>query len=131
MLPGRDSASETDDELIDDLIDETVTQIPPEATQWMSRSIVEECDVIEGGFRVSLSTGQRQAAVHLPFSPAFGSIPDFECEPLDDSDVRIRTTAVHSYGVRIEVIRSANLETDECVEIGWCASAAATERAAA
>jgi hypothetical protein len=106
-------------------------QAGPDATQWMTRSVVDECDVMEGGFRVTLAVGQRQAAVHLPFSPAFSCVPEFECEPLDDSNVRIRTTAIHSYGVRIEASRSTNLDETECIEIGWCASAAMPERAAA
>ena len=103
----------------------------PETTQWMSRSTVEGTDVAEGAFRVAFEPGQKLAAVHLPFSPPLAGTPEFECEPVDESDVRLRTTAVHSYGIRVEVTRSSGLDEAETVELGWMASAAISEAVAA
>ncbi len=103
----------------------------PDTTQWMSRSCVEGLDVAEGSFRVRFVAGQRLAPVHLPFSPPLADTPEFECEPADDSDLRFRTTAVHAYGVRIEVSRSGDCSEEATVEVAWMASAALSDSVAA
>lgn len=103
----------------------------PDTTQWMSRSRVEGLDVAEGSFRVRFAAGQRLAPVHLPFSPPLADTPEFECEPADDCDLRFRTTAVHAYGVRIEVSRSGNCEEEATAEVSWMASAALSDSVAA
>lgn len=103
----------------------------PETTQWMSRSTVEGLDVAEGAFRVRFAAGQRLAPVHLPFSPPLADTPEFECESADGSDLRFRTTAVHAYGIRIEVSRSADCDQAATFEVAWMASAALNESVAA
>lgn len=103
----------------------------PETTQWMSRSQVEGLDVAEGSFRVRFAASQRLAPVHLPFSPPLADTPEFECEPADDSDLRFRTTAVHAYGIRIEVSRSADCDDEAVVEVAWMASASLSDSVAA
>lgn len=103
----------------------------PDTTQWMSRSRVEGLDVAEGSFRVRFVAGQRLAPVHLPFSPPLADTPEFECEPADESDLRFRTTAVHTYGIRIEVSRSNDCDKEATVEVAWMASAALSDSVAA
>ncbi|NQV26350.1 MAG: hypothetical protein HQ518_18500 [Rhodopirellula sp.] len=103
----------------------------PDTTQWMSRSQVDGLDVAEGAFRVRFAAGQRLAPVHLPFSPPLADTPEFECEPADDSDLRFRTTAVHAYGIRIEVSRSSDCNEEATVEVAWMASATLSESVAA
>jgi hypothetical protein len=103
----------------------------PDTTQWMSRSRIEGLDVAEGSFRVRFTAGQRLAPVHLPFSPPLTDTPEFECEPADESDLRFRTTAVHAYGVRIEVSRSGDCNEEATVEVAWMASAALSDSVAA
>ncbi|MBL6707217.1 MAG: hypothetical protein ISQ06_13990 [Planctomycetaceae bacterium] len=103
----------------------------PDTTQWMSRSRIEGLDVAEGSFRVRFAAGQRLAPVHLPFSPPLADSPEFECEPADDSDLRFRTTAVHAYGVRIEVSRSGDCGEEATAEVAWMASAALSDSVAA
>ncbi len=103
----------------------------PDTTQWMSRSRVEGLDVAEGSFRVRFAAGQRLAPVHLPFSPPLADTPEFECEPADDSDLRFRTTAVHAYGVRIEVSRVGDCCDEASVEVAWMASASLSDSVAA
>ena len=103
----------------------------PDTTQWMSRSRVEGLDVAEGSFRVRFVAGQRLAPVHLPFSPPLADTPEFECEPADESDLRFRTTAVHTYGIRIEVSRSSGCDEEATVEVAWMASAALSDSVAA
>ena len=103
----------------------------PDTTQWMSRSRIEGLDVAEGSFRVRFAAGQRLTPVHLPFSPPLADSPEFECEPADDSDLRFRTTAVHAYGVRIEVSRSGDCCEEATAEVAWMASAALSDSVAA
>jgi len=103
----------------------------PETTQWMSRSQVAGFDVAEGSFRVRFAASQRLAPVHLPFSPPLADIPEFECESADGSDLRFRTTAVHAYGIRIEVSRSAECDDEAVVEVSWMASASVSDSVAA
>lgn len=103
----------------------------PQTTQWMSRSTVDGADIAEGAFQVRFAAGQRLAPVHLPFSPPLAGTPEFECEPADDSELRFRTTAVHAYGIRIEVSRPADCDQDATVEVAWMASAAISESVAA
>ena len=97
----------------------------------MSRSQVEGLDVAEGSFRVRFAASQRLAPVHLPFSPPMADTPEFECEPADDSDLRFRTTAVHAYGIRIEVSRSADCDDEAVVKVAWMASASLSDSVAA
>lgn len=103
----------------------------PETTQWMSRSRMGDTDIAEGAFRVHFTAGQRLAPVHLPFSPPLADTPDFECEPTDESDLRFRTTAVHAYGIRIEVSRSGDCDEEAAVDVVWSASASLKESLAA
>ena len=103
----------------------------PDTTQWMSRSRVEGLDVAEGSFRVRFVAGQRLTPVHLPFSPPLADTPEFECEPADDSDLRFRTTAVHAYGVRIEVSRTGNCDEGATAEVAWMASSSLSDSVAA
>jgi len=96
----------------------------PETTNWMSRSLQDGCDVVEGGFRVEFAPGQRLVAVHVPFSPALAAVPEIECEPIDgDAEVRVRVTSIQAYGLRIEVMRGSGFEQQQKVELGYFASA--------
>ena len=104
----------------------------PETTHWMSRAVQDGCDVVEGAFRVDFEVGQKQVAIHLPIAPALPSAPEFECEPIDgDADVRIRVTATEAWGVRLEVVRSTDIDQPQAVQIGYFASAAVSQSAAA
>ncbi len=97
----------------------------PETTNWMSRSLQDGCDVIEGGFRIEFAPGQRQVAVHVPFSPALPAVPEIECEPIDgDADVSVRMTSIQAYGLRIEVTRQNGFEQRQQVQLAYFASAA-------
>lgn len=104
----------------------------PETTQWMSRSASDGYDAIEGAFRMGFAPGQRQVAIHQPFTPALASAPEIECEAIDgDAEVRIRVTSAEAYGMRIEVIRSGDLDQRQSVQLGYVASAAQAQSASA
>jgi hypothetical protein len=96
----------------------------PQTTQWMSRSVTSEGETAEGGCQAIFEPGQKLVAVHIPFAPAFDSLPDIECEPLDDSDVKIKVSTRHRYGVRVEVTRLDDLVAAQSIPLGWFAFAA-------
>lgn len=100
-------------------------------TQWMQRRLCDGCDVIEGRVRVTLPSGVKHVAVHVPFAPAFVTSPQFEAEPLSEADVEVRQTSLHCYGVRFEVTRRQRIHETASVEISYFASAAMCESAAA
>jgi hypothetical protein len=103
----------------------------PDAQQWMSRSRQDGYDVVEGEVQIDFEAGQRLVALHLPFSPPLAATPEFECEGLDEIELSFRTTARHTYGVRVEVSRSGALDEAATALIGWAASAEVGEEAAA
>lgn len=107
------------------------SQFEPETQQWMSRSRQDGFDVVEGEVQVNFDAGQRLVALHLPFSPPLAATPQFECEGLDETELSFRTTASHTYGVRVEVSRSGALESPATARIGWAASAEINEEATA
>lgn len=102
-----------------------------ETTQWMSRSLNETGDCAEGGCQAVFEAGQKLALIHIPFAPAFAVAPEFECEPLDESDVQIKTAARRSYGVRIEVTRKVDLDSEQTIPLGWFAFGETVEQPAA
>lgn len=103
----------------------------PSLTQWMRRALREGSDVVEGAVRVVLPVGAKQVAVHIPFAPAFSIIPDFEAEPLDEADVEVHLSSVHSYGVRFEVTRRTGLDMAVAVQVGYFATAETQDAVAA
>lgn len=107
------------------LLDElpTSAQFGADAQQWMSRSRQDGYDVVEGEVQIDFEAGQRLVALHLPFSPPLAATPEFECEGLDEIELSFRTTARHTYGVRVEVSRSGALDEAITARIGWAASA--------
>lgn len=123
------------DEINEDLIDESDQECPvrigPDTRQWMTRTIQVDREVIEGGCRIEFSAGQKQAVLHLPFTPALSGIPEFECEAIDGSDVRFRITARLPYGIRMEISRSSGLDQCQTVELGYSASAPLQRQSAA
>lgn len=107
------------------------TERDPHRIQWMQRSVREGCDTIEGSVRITFPRGVKQVAVHVPFTPAFSVTPEFEAEPLDDSEVEVQLSSLHTYGVRFEVSRRVKLQEEISVEIGYLATAELLEAAAA
>ncbi len=121
---------EPSDGRFDDVSEEDA-ELDSQRTQWMRRRVCEGCDIIEGRLRVTLPPGAKQVAVHVPFAPAFSMTPEFEAEPLDDCEVEVQCSSLHSYGVRFEVSRRQQLSDELTLEIGYCASASLIESAAA
>lgn len=99
--------------------------------QWIRRSTPEGADSLQILMRVTFPPGAREVAVHIPLWPAMTGIPVVDCEPLDASEVELRVTAAHTYGVRIEVRRSGACDEAHCVPIGVQIAAASQADAAA
>ncbi len=107
------------------------THFGADAQQWMTRSSQDGYDVVEGEVQIEFAVGQRLVALHLPFSPPLAATPEFECEGLDESELSFRTTARHTYGVRVEISRAGVLDAPATARIGWAASAEISEDATA
>jgi|GEM_PF-748038 len=132
VVPRDEAVSLVDepDALAELVEDSASARFGPDAQQWMSRSRQEGYDVFEGEVQIDFAVGQRLVAVHLPFSPPLAATPEFECEGLDETELSFRTTARHTYGVRVEVSRSGSLDEPATARIGWAASAEIGEDAA-
>ncbi len=103
----------------------------PEVVQWQARAVRDGHETLEGGMRVRFAAGVKQVALHLPFAPAFESLPTFDAEPLDDAEIEIVVTSLHAYGVRLEVRSKSRCEHDRLIEIGYSAVPSCEQSAAA
>ena len=103
----------------------------PDVVQWQARAVRDGQETLEGGMRVRFAAGVKQVALHLPFAPAFESLPSFDAEALDDADVEVVVTSLHAYGVRLEVRSRSRCEQDRLIEIGYSAVPSCEQSAAA
>ena len=60
-------------------------------TQWMSRRMTDDGEVIEGWMRVTFFSGQREATIHVSFCPPLAGSPEIETEDLEGADLEIRS----------------------------------------
>jgi hypothetical protein len=103
----------------------------PNTVQWLSRVIESDQENLEGVVTAVLVENERQVAVHIPFVPAFGATPEFECEPIHGESVDVRITQLKSYGVRLEIKRpKEDMHSPLTVQIGYVATCDAVESAA-
>lgn len=61
---------------------------------------------VNGVARLTFRPGERQTELHLAFCPSFPAAPEFHVEQSGGPDVRVKTTQVMPYGVRLEVQRA-------------------------
>jgi hypothetical protein len=66
-------------------------------------------DFLEGCVRVAFEAGQATAIVHIPVQPAMAAPPQVECEPVDDSPIRISADPVLPFGIRLVCRRSESM----------------------
>lgn len=98
-------------------LDSTTDEVPLHE-HFDRRSLPGGGEQIEAVLIARFFPGQRQTAVHLPIHPVLPHPPHVECEPLDESAVELQVTAVHGYGIRVEVKRTTSLDTEAAVPIG-------------
>ncbi len=99
-------------------------------TQWMSRRMTDDGEVIEGWLRVTFFSGQREATIHVSFCPPLAGSPEIETEDLEGADLEIRTASVFPFGLRMIARRSGSTQELQVARIGFVATAAANRRAA-
>jgi hypothetical protein len=99
VLPG------TQDE---QLIEAAAPLDDPAVSQAVTRRTTADSDSLEALLRVRFDPGQREVALHIPIWPAMAANPEVECEPLDASNVELRVSSAHTYGVRLEARRPAD-----------------------
>lgn len=80
----------------------------PAVSQAVTRRTTSDSDSLEALLRVRFDPGQREVALHIPIWPAMAANPEVECEPLDSSNVELRVSSAHTYGVRLEARRPAD-----------------------
>ena len=85
----------------------TEQELPEHVQQTLSRYLAEGRDHLEACVRVRFEPGQQSAIIHLPIQPAMHSIPEVECEPVGDEDVRITADPIQPFGVRLVCRRPA------------------------
>lgn len=68
-------------------------------------------EMVEGTIQVFFEVGQKRAHLHVPFSPPLAGLPEVECEPANDDQVRLKVAVRQPYGVRIEARRAEASES--------------------
>lgn len=101
-----------------------------DVTQWMSRRMTDDGEVIEGWMRVSFQSGQREATIHVSFCPPLPGSPAIETEDLEGADLEIRAASVFPFGLRMTARRSGSTQEPQVARIGFVATAAVHRRAA-
>lgn len=92
--------------------------------EWMERTTGASGEVtLQGKVQSEFAAGQSIATVHIPFCPAFGQIPEFSCEVIDEPSVRTRSPAVFRYGARLEIKRTGDTSGPARLEIRFRATA--------
>lgn len=99
-------------------------------TQWMSRRMTDDGELIEGWLRVEFPACQREATAHVSFCPPLSGPPDIETEDLDGADLEIRVGTAFPFGTRLTVRRSGSTSQPASVRIGFVAVVAANQKAA-
>lgn len=101
-LPGEEAGEYEDDE-------ETWNE---GTTQRTIRCRTEEgIDRFEGTFLVEFRPDQSTASVHVPFCPAFETIPSVDVYFLDEADAKLNVAETQLFGTRIDVKRKASAPT--------------------
>lgn len=139
------SSDDGHSELSDDELDESCVEgslcdieesVSPDVTQWLTRTLTADGEIIEGGVRIDFAEGQRDATVHVSFCPPLQSIPEVTTEDLDGLGVEIRVAATFAFGARLTIRRRVashergpRIPAETC-RIGFVAIAAPIRKAA-
>ena len=80
--------------------DETLRQ------QIIRTQTAEGLDRLDGTFCVEFPADAMTATVHIPFCPAFESVPKVQVFPVEATDVSLRVAVPKMFGVRVDVKRN-------------------------
>jgi len=80
--------------------------------QRMTRSTTAEgLDRLEGTFLAEFPVDAMTTTVHIPFCPAFESVPKVQVFPVEETDANLRIVSTKTFGMRVDVRRN-NLDID-------------------
>jgi hypothetical protein len=96
-LENRRSLQEKVDEFENDTL---ITQ------QILRRQTKEGTDRLEGNYLVEFFNDQSTATIHVPFCPAFDSVPKIEVFRLDNVEIKWNIFEPRNFGVRIDIKKS-------------------------
>lgn len=99
-------------------------------TQWMSRRVTDDGELVEGWLRIEFPAGQREATAHVSFCPPLSGPPEIETEDLDGANLEIRVGTAFPFGARLTVRRSGSTAQSHSARIGFVAVVAANQKAA-
>ena len=87
------------------------------ATEWTQRLTRSRGDGgserLDGWLRIALPAGRRAVPLHLPVYPPMPWVPEMEFEPESGPDVDVSVVAAFRQGIRLEIRRLGNADTDE------------------
>ena len=125
FVPADDSADENDV-----VAEQGESAHDEDITQWKSRRVTDDGELVEGWLRIEFPTGQREATAHVSFCPPLSGPPEIETEDLDGADLEIRVGTSFPFGARLTVRRSGSTAQPHSARIGFVAVVAANQRAA-
>jgi len=100
--------------------------------QWMQRTMDSHgTEQLKGITQVHFPSGQSIVTAHIPFYPPFAQTPIFHGQPVDGSEVRIRSSIAYAYGARIELKRQGPTHAPLCIELEFVAQSAPKSHRAA
>ena len=129
-VPTDDSPHESEELEEHDELASNESAHDEDITQWMSRRVTDDGELVEGWLRVEFPAGQREATAHVSFCPPLSGPPEIETEDLDGADLEIRVGTSFPFGARLTVRRSGSTAQPHSARIGFVAVVAANQRAA-
>lgn len=113
-------------------VDESIPLVAPQpstlnpqpasdVTHWQKRIRIDDGEMIEGAAHVHFLAGQKESLLHLSFCPPFAGVPEVHAEDSLGGALDIRAEAVHPFGARLSVRRTAAFDSAESREIAFSA----------
>jgi hypothetical protein len=130
FIPTDDSLDDPEEFAEHDELASNESAHDEDITQWMSRRVTDDGELIEGWLRIEFPAGQREATAHVSFCPPLSGPPEIETEDLDGADLEIRVGTAFPFGARLTVRRSGSTSQSHSARIGFVAVVAANQKAA-
>jgi hypothetical protein len=96
--------------------------------EWRRVTDADEGVMCEGTYRVDFEPGQREAAVHLAFCPAFPGQPLLEAEDATGAGLEARVGVVYPHGARLSVRRTGGTDSTLSAPLSYIATWPTTAR---
>lgn len=99
--------------------------------EWRRVTDADEAIVCEGTYRVDFVSGQREAAVHLAFCPAFPGRPVLEAEDSTGAGLEARVGVIYPHGARLSVRRLGSIDSTLSAPFSYVATWSETDNGSA